>query len=263
MLWVDGAFLWVGREAGRVVYRVVRQTGDGGLAIEGPAAVSRDVLWTRHVLGIGYRPPTIGDPVIARLSAAFPGLRPYSAGSLFEGLVTSIVGQSITVASAAIATTRLAALFHPGLEIHGHILRPLPTPAELAAADPATLRTSGVTWRRAGALVSAGRAALGPDWPTDELARADPATARSRLRELPSVGPWTAASALLWGIGAVDVHPRNDAALLRAARVAFDRPDLDHRALDAMAENWVPGGGWAARLLWHALLGPAPAALPA
>lgn len=245
-----------------VVYRIVRQATDGGLVIEGSAATADDEAWARRVLGLGRRPPAFADPVLARLAAGTPGLRPFSAGSLFGGLLTSIVGQSISVAAAAVVATRIAALFEPGLEAGGRVLRPLPTSTQLAVADPAMLRTAGVTWRRAEALVVAARGALAPGWPDDETARDEPARVRPGLCILPLVGPWTAESALLWGVGAVDVHPTNDAALLRAARSAYDRPDLDHRTLDAMAEGWRPHGGWAARLLWHALLGPAPIAGP-
>lgn len=38
------------------------------------------------------------------------------------------------------------------------------------------------------------------------------------LRKLPLVGPWTAASALLWGLGEPDAYPRGDVALLRPGR---------------------------------------------
>lgn len=257
--WRDGSLLWVGREAGIVVQRRVSQDRGVGLVVSGTAPPATDGPWARAVLGLGLRPPGFADPVLARLARRAPGLRPFSSGSLFGGLVTSIVGQSISVAAAAVTVDRVAALFHPGLEVAGRRLRPLPTPDQLASADPALLRGTGVTWRRAEALVVAGRVALGPGWPGDDTALDDPSSARAFLRRLPLVGPWTAESALLWGVGAADVHPTGDAALLRAARLAYDRPDLDHRALDALAESWRPDGGWAARLLWHELLGAAPA----
>ncbi len=75
------------------------------------------------------------------------------------------------------------------------------------------------------------------------------------LLRLPAVGPWTANSALLWGVGAPDAHPTGDVALLRAARAAFANPDLDLKGLDHRAETWRPARGWAARLLWTGLLG--------
>ncbi len=75
------------------------------------------------------------------------------------------------------------------------------------------------------------------------------------LRHLPAVGPWTANSVLLWGVGAPDAYPTGDVALLRAARAAFDDPDLDLKGLDHRAEEWRPARAWAARLPWTDLLG--------
>lgn len=255
--WRPGRLFWVGWEADHVVWRSARQPAPTTLTIAGSAAQATDEAWARTVLGIDQRCPPFADPVVDRLRATALGLHPFAAGSLFDGLISSIVGQSISVASAAITEARLAALFHPAVELAGRRFWPLPRPADLAAADPALVRTSGVTWRRAEALVGAAQAALAGTLPTDEAARRDPDAARHALRALPLVGPWTAESALLWGLGTADAHPTGDVALLRAARRAYADPTLDLRGLDRLAEHWRPARGWAARLLWTDLLGPA------
>jgi DNA-3-methyladenine glycosylase II len=77
------------------------------------------------------------------------------------------------------------------------------------------------------------------------------------LTAFPMVGPWTAASSLLWGVGHVDVYPKGDVALLRAARLAYDNPGMTMRDLDRLSEEWRPQRGVAARLLWTNLLGAA------
>jgi DNA-3-methyladenine glycosylase II len=260
--WIDGSLVWVGWEGDRVVDRTVRQRGGptGELAIAGLAARESDEIWARAVLGAGVAPPSFADGVVADVRRRFPGLRAWANGSLFDGLVSAIVGQSISVAAAAVTEARLAALFHDGVELAGRRFWPLPRPGQLATADPALVRRSGVTWRRAEALVGAGRAAVAGDLPSDETARRDPEGARAALRRLALVGPWTAESALLWGLGEADAFPSGDAALLRAARLAYDRPELDHAGLNEVAGAWSPHRGWAARLLWTALLGPAPPA---
>ena len=60
------------------------------------------LTWARAVLGIQRTPPTIPDPVIAALALRYPGMRPFSNGALFEGIVTAIIGQSISVQAAAL-----------------------------------------------------------------------------------------------------------------------------------------------------------------
>jgi DNA-3-methyladenine glycosylase II len=258
--WRDGELIWVGWEEAQVVYRLVRQCPDDGptLTIRGTASPDRDRRWANDVLGTGAELPAPIDPVVDAIRARFPGLRAWANGSLYEGLIGAIVGQSISVAAASVTEARLSALFPDGIEIAGRHFWPLPRVDLLANAEPAYVRPSGVTWRRADALVRGAQAFLDGQLPTDDEARADHDRARTALRTLPLVGPWTAESVLLWGLGLGNAYPPRDVALLRATRLAYDRPDLDHPGLNALADTWSPHRAWAARWLWTALLGAAP-----
>lgn len=253
--WIDGHLIWCGLEQGATAVRIVTQTAPGSLSIEGTRDPDRDRDWARRVLAIDRTPPAVADPVVLAIAARFPGLRPMSAGSLFDGIVTSIAGQSISVASAAVTERRLAALFHEGVDIFDRRFWPMPAARDLANAEPSILRTSGVTWKRAEAIRAAAIAQIDGNLPSEVDAFRDAESATSRLRSLPLVGEWTARSALLWGVGADDAFPPNDAALLRAARQAYDAPELDHSGLNRLASGWAPGRSWAARWLWTALLG--------
>jgi DNA-3-methyladenine glycosylase II len=256
--WIDGGLISVGREAGAVVTRRVRQKEPGLLAIDGTADPDEDASWLRSVLAVDRSPPEVTDPVVAAIAARFPGLRPFNSGSLFEGIVSCIAGQSITVAAAAVTEARICALFHPGVELHGRRFWPMPLPEQIANSEPALIRTTGVTWKRAEAIVSAAIAWENGELPETASAMSEPDGARAALRRLPLVGEWTAESALLWGIGLADAFPPNDAALLRATRLAFANPEMTHRDLIQLAGRWRPGRAWASRWLWTALLGPAP-----
>jgi endonuclease III len=256
--WHSGALTWVGREAGETVWRKVAQPEPGSLIITGTAHGDGDIAWLRDVLCIESPMPTFGDPLIAQLASLYPGLRPMSDGGLFEGLVTSIVGQSISVAAAAVTQAKLCALFDSGIELDGRIFTPLPTAETLASAPPDMVRTSGVTWKRAEAIIEAARRQVNGDLPDDAWARANPEATVKMLLDLPGVGRWTAESSVLWGIGAPNAHPTNDVALLRAARRTYERPGMTLRDLDVLAESWQPARAIAARLLWTDLLGPAP-----
>jgi 3-methyladenine DNA glycosylase/8-oxoguanine DNA glycosylase len=210
------------------------------------------------VLGASVSLPAFDDPVIAALARQYPGLRPYCDGSVFEGIITSIVGQSISVAAAAVTQAKLAALFGNAITIDGIAFSPLPSATQVAETSVELLRTSGVTWKRAEALKFAACECLAGNLPTDEEARRDPEGAVEVLLRLPLVGRWTAESVVLWGVGAPNAHPTGDVALLRAARAAYDSPDLTLKTLDTLAEQWQPARGLAARLLWTAFFGPAP-----
>lgn len=256
--WHDGALHWCGWDGSEPRLRIARQKAPLSIEVASDTTEESDRRWAVDVLGIEQRPPRLSDPVVSDLGKRFAGLRLFSAGSLFDGIVAAIVGQSISVASAAVTERRLAALFHPGVDGDHRRFFPMPRPFELAQADVASVRTTGVTWRRAEALVLAAQKWEAGELSTSVDARLDPSVAKERLRALRLVGEWTAASALLWGLGTADDYPPGDVALLRAARRAYAVPELDHHGLDALAEGWRPGRAWAARWLWTDLLGTAP-----
>jgi 3-methyladenine DNA glycosylase/8-oxoguanine DNA glycosylase len=256
--WHDGELIWVGWEDGSPRWRGVRQCEPGGLAVRGTGDPGRDVSWARSVLGTAIVLPQFRDETILEIAARYPGMRPYCDGSIFEGIITAIVGQSISVAAAAVTQARLAAMFADPIAVDGRDYRPLPDASILAGASVERVRESGVTWRRAEALVFAAREAIAGNLPDDETARKDPDSAVRELMKLPLVGRWTAESVVLWGIGAANAHPTGDVALLRAAKLAYGRDDLTLKSLDVLAEQWQPARGLAARLLWTNLFGPAP-----
>lgn len=256
--WTNGSLTWIGWDDGRIVWRQCRQHETGLLDITGTAPQTRDGEWASAVLGIAGTIPDFADPVIRVLARQFPGLRAYCDGSLFDGIVTSIVGQSISVAAAAVTQARLAARFAEPTEIDGRAFRPLPSAWQLAEAPLELIRASGVTWKRAESIQYAARQQVAGALPSDSAAREHPDEAVQALMELPLVGRWTAESAVLWGIGAPDAHPTGDVALLRAARQAYGNQELTLKDLDRLSDSWRPGRGIAARLLWTALFGAAP-----
>ncbi len=252
--WRRGELLWAGWEDQRPVWRGVSQVGLGLLRVRGTADPARDAAWARSVLAVHQVCPAFSDPVVEHLRHRFAGMRPLGAGSLFDGLVTAIVGQSISIRAAATVLRRVAGLFEAVIGPAGCVLIPLPPPERMAAGNRDAIRATGVTWRRADALIAAGRA-FSADPEHWDVAATGIEEARLRLRTLPLVGPWTAEAALLWGISAPDAHVAGDVALLRSARAAYGRPGLTMRELDALAGAWRPGRAWAARLLWCDQLG--------
>ena len=193
------------------------------------------------------------DPVIAGLSARFPGLRPLTDGGLWEGLVTSITGQAVSLHSAAAFQRRLCAMLSNPVPGHGREFLALPSAEKIADCTTEQIKSIGLTTKRAEGLITVAREVVDgnvPEPPTDSIEDwiVD-------LTKLPMVGPWTAASALLWGVGHPDAYPKGDVALLRAARLAYDDAGMTMKELDALSERWRPQRSIAARLLWTNLLG--------
>jgi 3-methyladenine DNA glycosylase/8-oxoguanine DNA glycosylase len=247
-----GQFIWVGWEAGEVAWRSVRQIDMQHLEIFGSRSIELDAQWASAVLGARAEMPRFDDPVMAALARKHAGLRPWAAGSLFEGVVSSIVGQSISVAAAATTERRLCERFNKGVDLDGRQFWPPPRPEQLASSSAPFVRESGVTTKRAEALVAVGT--LFASEPTRASFDADPVAAVQSLASISGIGPWTVQSALLWGIAAPDAHPTRDVALLRAAHVHYAEV-ANLKELDRVAERWKPYRAWAARLLWLDLLG--------
>jgi 3-methyladenine DNA glycosylase/8-oxoguanine DNA glycosylase len=253
--WIDGELFWCLRHGGEALLIRAEQSNASTITVSGFAERSAAEEWLTKCLGWGQSHPVIDEPVAASWLARYPGLRPYAHGSLAEGVLFSIIGQSISVQAAAVTERRVSAMFTKPLNAGVREFFPFPLIEDLASATAAQIRESGVTWRRAEAIVAIARIVCDGDFISDEAAMADPDEAFKALRSLPLVGPWTAASALLWGIGAADAHPSGDVALLRAAKAAYDRPEMTLKDLDKLAEAWRPARAWAARALWVSLLG--------
>jgi DNA-3-methyladenine glycosylase II len=259
--WISGELISVARERDRSVVRWVGQHDVGTITLRSTDADADHANWAARVLGVNRVAPRISDAVIAEIAGRFPGMRPFSNGALFEGIVTAIVGQSISVQAAAVTERKLAALFSDPVMVADRPFWPLPSAEQLANADPAVVRQSGVTQRRADAIVAIAKSAVAGLLPNPG-ALSEPGLIAALLT-LPLVGPWTAESVLLWGLGTDDAFPAGDVALLRAGRKAYRQPEMTHAELGNLSDGWRPGRSWAARWLWLDLFGPAPGVGPA
>jgi DNA-3-methyladenine glycosylase II len=196
------------------------------------------------------------DPVLARLIDERPAFDPRAWMSrlppmdLFGALLFQVTGQQLSVAATRRTLARIEDLFD------GH----LPSPTELLAVDPATLRAAGLSWRKINTLrdlaerLSDGR--LNPDvlseLPDDELL--------AELTTIPGIGPWTVQGALIIALRREDVVLPGDLALRRAVQAAYR---LDHlpsqQEVLAIAEKWRPYRSLATSYLFSAAFEPPPA----
>ena len=152
----------------------------------------------------------------------------------FEALLSAIVGQQVSIASAAAIWKRL--------EVAG-----LTEEAAVAAAAPEALRAAGLS--RPKIAYAQGLARAGIDFaglrtrPDEEVI--------ATLTAIKGIGVWTAEIYAMFALGRADVFAAGDLALQEAARVLFELPKCPSPAhLRAMAEDWSPWRAVAARLLW-------------
>lgn len=194
-----------------------------GRIIETEACVAEGLDW------LAAREPRFAR---ARALCAPVPLRRRPAG--YAALLDAIIGQQVSIASAAAIRGRLEAAG-------------LTDPVRMALASDDELRACGLSrqkMRYARALAEAGIDYDGlHHLPDDEVVAV--------LTAVPGIGRWTAEIYALFSLGRADVFAPADLALQESARRLFGldtRPG--ERALRAMAADWSPWRGVAARLLW-------------
>jgi DNA-3-methyladenine glycosylase II len=188
--------------------------------LAGVKALRRKCPTMRHVHD------TAGDPPLRRRSAGF------------EGLARIVVGQQLSIASAAAIWQRTAAACQPF------------EPATILRLKDKTLAGAGLSKPKIRALRAVATAcANGLDLAALEHASED--AVHAALTEVVGIGPWTADIYIMFCLGRADAWAPGDLALqiaVQQALVLAERPGKDD--MMALAERWRPWRGVAARLLW-------------
>src|SRR5580698_3068213 len=141
------------------------------------------------------------DPVLAGVIAAHPGFRPRSwldelpPRDAFGTLIFQVVGQQLSVAATRTILSRIEARFG------GH----LPSPAEMLAADPGTLRAAGLSNRKSETVRALAERFVDGRLSDTALERMSDEEVEAALTEVPGIGPWSAHGFLLVALNRPDV----------------------------------------------------------
>ena len=178
-------------------------------------------------------------PHLARVHAiaGAPPLRRRPAG--FKGLARVIVGQQLSVQSAAAIWDRLEAR-----------VQPFAASSFLAVPDR-DLRRAGLSRVKIATLRGVARALDEGTLDLDALTHAPEEVIHAELTALKGIGPWTADIYILFCLARADAWSPGDLALQYAVKdaLALDaRPGLEEMV--EIAEAWRPWRSVAARLLW-------------
>lgn len=213
-----------------------------------PEAVRGQVerILSLDVDGAGF--PAVGarDPVVARLQARFPGLRPVLFLSPYEAAAWALIGNRIRITQAARITARMARDLGTPVTIDGVTEHAFPGPSRLAELDA----FPGLTGRKIAYLRALGHEAGSGLLDAATLRALPPDEALTRLQTLPGIGPFGAELILLRGAGAPDALPVAEARLGRAVALAYNLaapPTAEE--LTRRAEAWRPYRTWVVLLL--------------
>ena len=158
----------------------------------------------------------------------------------YATLLRTIVGQQVSVASAASVYAKLEAAMG---DIHD--------PARLTAATDEQLRACGMSRQKSGyarslaGLVTSGELDLA-DLPADDEA------AIAELVRIKGIGRWSAEIYLLFAEGRADIWPAGDLAVQIETGRILGLPERPSEKLTReLAERWKPYRGAAAIFAWH------------
>lgn len=183
-----------------------------------------------------------GDPVLKPLIETHRKKVLRGSGDAFRTIVNAVVGQQISVAAAAGISGRLGEAF-PDL-----------TPGALAAADPSTLRSVGLSARKAEYIVGIAESfADGRLDPEKWEILSDPEI-RASLTALRGIGPWTADMMLIFHAHRPDVLPLGDLGLVNSAARLYgwehEEPVGRRELLESHAQKWRPWRTVATWFIW-------------
>lgn len=158
----------------------------------------------------------------------------------YETLIRTIVGQQVSVASAAAIWRKLEAALGEGV------------PAEvLLAADFDALRACGLSRQKQGYARSLAELTLSGDLDFARLP-ADDEAAIEHLTRIKGIGRWSAEIYLLFAEGRPDVFPAGDLAVQIELGRLLGLPERpSEKQVRALAERWRPWRGAAAIFAWH------------
>lgn len=166
-----------------------------------------------------------------------PPLRRRKGG--FEGLARIVVGQQLSVASAAAIWGRVEALFTPFKS------------ADLLKCAEDDLRGAGLSAGKIRTLRAIAEAEQAGEIKFNRLSRMSEEDLRAALIALHGIGPWTADIYMMFCLGRADSWAPGDLALQIGAQNLLkleERPSI--KQMDEIAMRWRPWRSVAARLLW-------------
>lgn len=254
--WRDGAYsrsLRLPRGTGTVTLRPPAAGAAGGhvactLVLSDLRDLAPAVTRCRRLLNLDADPVAVdeqlaADPALAPWIAKAPGRRVPRTVDEAELALRAVLGQQVSTAAARTHAARLVAGAGDPLAMpDGDVTHLFPTPAAVAAVDPATLalpRARRETLLRLAAALADGRVDLDPG--------ADRARARAQLHALKGVGPWTVETIAMRALGDPDAFLASDLGVVAAARTL----ELGQgRELLARAERWAPYRAYAVQHLW-------------
>lgn len=228
---------------------VTQEVPDGPVAVEIVGDADPDVVAAQvaRVLSLdvdatGWDVLGAREPLLGRLQAARPGLRPPLFHSAYEAAAWAVLSARRPHLQMTALRARLSAAHGATFEVAGETLHAFPTPEQLLTVE-ALEGLPEVKLRR---LHGIARAAADGDLDTATLRAADPAVVDVQLRTLDGIGPFYAMLVIVRALGHTDVLAADEPLTLAVLGELLGRgAPVTPAELRAIAEGWKPWRTWA------------------
>jgi DNA-3-methyladenine glycosylase II len=170
--------------------------------------------------------------------------------SLYETLMRSIIHQQLNLSFAHTLTLRFVEAF--GDEMDG-VWR-YPSPERIASLDVSVLRDMQFSTRKAEYVIGLSQAIVEGTLDLQQFKHMDDDEVTAKLIAFRGVGPWTAQSFLMFGLGRPNLFPLADIGLQNALKQLWgmDRKPTKDEML-ARFPDWSPYLSYAALYLWRSI----------
>ena len=193
-----------------------------------------------------------GDPALGPVVTRFRGAKPPRFPTLFEALTNAIACQQLSLTVGILLLNRMTEACGAAIPDSDPPVYAFPSPEDVAALAPETLRSLGFNRQKARAILELASVIAGKRIDLDGIASLDDDAAVDRLRELRGVGRWTAEYVLLRGLGRIHVFPGDDVgARNHLRRWLGKRKPLGYEEVRSALSRWEP---YAGLVYFHLLL---------
>jgi DNA-3-methyladenine glycosylase II len=186
------------------------------------------------------------EPKIKELIVRYGNCRITPHTDYYSELVTSIVGQQLSIKAAAAIWQRVLVLSG------GH----LPTPQQLIDASEEDLRKAGLSGAKVKYVKDLALATQDGRLDLTHIATLPNKDVITRLTTVKGIGDWSAHMFMIFGLGRLDILPYGDLGIRKAAQNVYRLKNLpDKVELEKIAKKhkWSPYESVASWYLWKSL----------
>lgn len=191
------------------------------------------------------------DPVLFDLIKRHGPCRLKPHTDHYGELVSSIVGQQLSVGAAAAIWLRVLALFNGKM----------PTPAQLIALSDDQLRACGLSRPKVSYVKDLARHVLDKRLDLDHIVTMPNEQLIKQLTAVKGIGQWSAHMFMIFGLGRLDILPTGDLGIRKALMAHYRLPRLPDPAMCQAIANengWNPYESVACWYLWKSMDGNKP-----